>query len=425
MAWMRANRHPRGVPGSRRGARRPRRLAPAVVAVLVAFAGAAALAADEVAGAAPDLPEPWLEIGASASTWLLLREQVETGLVQPGSGDPADDEASGFNFKQGRLTLQFHDPRNRLTGLLRLRLEERADLLDLWGSYRVGPALSVALGQMKIPATAEVLTPDEEGDFVIRSTFGSRLGDYALTRTPYISSIMAAKSYDRDLGLALRGGLFDDESTRPRLSYFLMVANGLGGNRYIGGSGDEFLYTNGVGDLYYGLRLEGSPADGAVVGLHGSINHHDDVALDDRGPVFDIDRRVWTADLTLRRENLGRLYGFYGDGRMEDYWTSTAYRYDFSGWGLWAIWELRPASLEIGLRYDTMTTEFQQDGNTTEERHWTFGANWRPQPRVRLQLDYVAKETVAVRDPDLRDDLFCLNVQLLFGHLPADRPASD
>jgi len=403
----------------------------AALALVVGLAPARAGAADDAdraadaspAPATPETPEPLLEIGASMSTWVLLHEQVETGLVQPGSGDDADDEASGFNLKQGRATLHFRDPRHKLTGLLKFRLEERADLLDLWGSYRVGPALAVALGLMKIPATAEVLTLDENSEFITRTTFGERLGDYALFRTPYISSIMAAKSYDRDLGLALRGGFLGTATSPPRAAYFLMVGNGLGGNRYVSASSGEFLYTNSPGDLYYGLRLEGSPIDGATVGLHGSLNHHSDVALDARGPVVDIDRQVWTADLSLRKDALGRLYGFYGAGRMEDYWERTAYRFDFDGWGLWAFWELRDDRFEVGARFDTMTTEFQQDGNTTEQRNWTVGVNWRLQPRLRLQLDYAWKETIEVRQPDLRDNLLCLNVQFFFGRLPADPEA--
>ena len=143
-------------------------------------------------------------VEATASFWWTAREEVENGLLQAGSLDPAADVASGFNFRQGRLALRFAHDDGALEALLRIRFEERTDIIDFWGLYRPAPGLSLAIGQMKIPSVGEVLVPDQQLDFISRTTFARNLGDWALARTPYISPVMAVKSYDRDLGLAAR-----------------------------------------------------------------------------------------------------------------------------------------------------------------------------------------------------------------------------
>lgn len=370
------------------------------------FLGAATTRADSGAQA---------RIEASTSFWWTIREEVENGLHQAGSLDPADDTASGFNFRQGRLGLIFAVPDSRIAGLLRIRLEERTDVIDFWGAYRAASWLSISIGQMKIPATAEVLAPDHRNDFISRTTFGRYLGDYALARTPYISSIMAAKSYQRDVGIALRGAVAPRSgSETPVLDYFLMIGNGFGGNRYVGGGqSSEFVYTNEFGEFYYGARLEVRPRQTIAIGAHGSLNRHTDIALDARGPVFDLDRRVATINCALDLPRGLRAGGFYGSGRMEDYWSRQAYRYDYSGWAGWLL--ANPiARLELALRYDVMTTEFHQNGNRTRQRNWTCGVNYRPEPALRLQLNYLAKETVDGFEPDLADNLLYLNVQFEF-----------
>ena len=362
-------------------------------------------------GAVTETPKVGVE--ANTSFWWTVFEQVENGLVQSGSEDPAADEASGFSFRQGRVAFHFESPEGSVEALLRIRLEERTDIIDFWGTYHAAPWLSMSIGQMKIPSTAEVLTQDHMLDFVSRTTFGRNVGDYALSRTPYISSIMAATSYNRDFGIALEGRLMQEEA--PSLRYFLMIGNGIGANRYIGGrESDEFLYTNEFGHFYYGLRLEMTPVPWSTFGAHCSLNKHDNVALDERGPVFDIDRTVWTADCRVTFPWKQRIVCFYGKGGMDDFWDAHRYQFDYDGWGLWTLRPFLRNSIELGLRYDTFTTEFNRDGNETTQRNWTVGVNASPHEHLRLQLNYVAKQTVNDFEPDVEDNILYLNVQFLF-----------
>ncbi len=356
---------------------------------------------------------PRIGIEANTSFWWVASERVENGLLQAGSLDEAADQASGFNFKQGRLAFSFESPSGKIEAFVRLRLEERTDVIDFWGSYRAAPWLTLSIGQMKIPSTAEVLTPDHDIDFITRTTFGQNIGDFALSRTPYISSVMAAKSYDRDLGISLRGAYPNGDA--PLFGYFIMVGNGLGANRYIGGGeSEEFLYTNRFGDFYYGIRIEANPIGWITVGAHASMNRHDDAALGARGPVYDLDRSVWTADVEARLPWGQRIDGFYGDGSMNDFLESQNYRFDYSGWGVWVIQPLFEERLELALRYDTFTTEFNEDGNETSQENWTAGLNYSPEEFLRLQMNYMHKETVDEFDPDLDDDILFVNVQFLF-----------
>jgi len=381
-----------------------------ILALTCAAVAAAALSANPLRAASDS---PRVRVEANTSFWWVLSERVENGLLQAGSLDEAADRASGFNFKQGRLAFAFESPNERIEAFIRLRLEERTDVIDFWGSYRAAPWLAVTIGQMKIPSTAEVLTPDHGIDFITRTTFGRNVGDFALSRTPYISSVMAVKSYDRDLGIALQGAYPDGDT--PLFGYFLMVGNGIGANRYIGGGeSEEFLFTNRFGDFYYGLPAEGSPVQWMTVGTHASVNNHDDATLGDRGPVYDIERTVWTADAEVRLPRGQRIYGFYGAGSMDDFLESQRYRFDYSGWGIWTIQPLFEERLELCLRYDSFTTEFNDDGNETGQESLTAGLNYSPERYLRLQMNYMHKETIGEFEPDLDDDIIFLNIQFLF-----------
>ena len=109
-----------------------------------------------------------------------------------------------------------------------------------------------------------------------------------------------------------------------------------------------------------------------------------------------------------------RFYGFYGAGELDDEWSGVRYQFDFSGWSLSTLWQPLAALLELGVRYDEQTSGYRQVDDETVEQHWTFGANWRPRPELRLQANYVAKETVSRSAPDADDDIFYLNVQFDF-----------
>lgn len=352
-------------------------------------------------------------IEANTSFWWTVWEQAENGLTQRGSGDEAADVASGFNFRQGRLAFSFTSDDGKIEAFLRLRLEERTDVIDFWGGWRAGDRLRVRIGQMKIPSTAEVLTPDHETDFITRSTFGRNVADYALSRTPYISSIMAARSWDRDLGAAVE--LDWPSSKEPAASLFLMASNGIGANKYIGGrESEEFVFTNSPGDLYYGMRAEFSPIPRFTAGIHASTNEHSDMALDARGPVFDIDRSVWTVDSGILAPGGGRVYCFYGSGEMRDFHGALEYLFDYSGWGVQGIQPLAGGALEVGARFDRFVTGFNEDGDERRRDHLTLGVNLFPADNVRVQVNYVHKETVEEFEPDTGDDILYVNFQFFF-----------
>ncbi len=356
---------------------------------------------------------PTLDMEATASFWWTIHEQVQNGLVQQGSGDRAADHASGFAFRHGRIAFILGSSGGDLQLLLRLRLEERTDIVDFYGGWLPSQYFRIYIGQMKIPSTAEVLTAYNDLDFASRSTFGRKVGDYSLTRTPYISSVMAAKSYDRDLGLAVKGSWPGDRQWE--IHWFLMAGNGMGANRYIGGrENEEFLYTNSLGDMYYGARLEISPASSVTAGVHASSNEHDDVALGERGPVMDIDRSTWTADLAIGLPWGQRIYGFYGEGEMDDYFDSQRYLFDYSGWGVQAVWPLLSGRLELTLRFDRFVSESGRDGNETTQDDWTAGINWSPLENMRLQLNYLNKRTSNEFESDIDDDILYMNFQFYF-----------
>ena len=356
---------------------------------------------------------PHVRVEANTSFWWTIHEQVENGLLQAGSKEHAADQASGFNFKQGRVSFVFISPDRRIEALLKIRLEERADIIDFWGAYHVTPWLRVSIGQMKIPSTGEVLTQDHLLDFISRTTFGQNLGDFSLSRTPYISSIMAVKSYNRDLGIALKGTL--PEKKNPLLNYFFMVSNGIGANKYIGGKeSSEFIYTNKIGDFYYGLRVEAMIHPWVTIGVHGSLNKHDNIAIDARGPVYDLDRKVWTTDVAAHLPWNQKVYAFYGDGNMDDFVEAQHYRFNYDGWGLWTLLTLFDKRVEFGLRYDRFMTEFNKDGNETTQKNVTFGLNFRPEEYLRFQLNYIDKKTENDFEPDFDDNILFINTQFFF-----------
>jgi len=356
---------------------------------------------------------PTLDVESSASFWWTAYEQVQNGLIQQGSGDRADDYASGFTFINGRIAFILGSPDGDLQLLTRIRLEERTDIVDFYGGWTPSTLFRLYIGQMKFPSTGEVLTPYDELDFATRSTFGRRLGDYSMTRTPYISSVMAAASYGRDLGVAVKGS-YQPRGTW-RVGWFLMAGNGTGANKYIGGyEADEFLFTNSFGDMYLGGRIEISPVTWLTAGAHAGRNSHSDVSLGDRGPVMDIKRKAWTADLSAGRPGEPRLYAFYGSGDMDDYFDAQRYLYDYSGWGVQGVWPLRAWGLELALRFDRFTWESNGDGNETVQDNWTGGINWAPAEYLRLQMNYTDKNTTNEFESDIDDNILLLNFQFAF-----------
>jgi len=354
-----------------------------------------------------------LQIQGNANFWWVLHEQVENGQRQAGSGDLAAQEASGFGFRQGRIAFRFESSSGRLQTLMRIRLEERTDILDAWGGFQAKPWFGAFIGQMKIPSTGEVLEPDELTNFIVRSTFARSVSDYSLSRTPYISSLMATRSYDRDLGVALKGAIPRDQA--PALRYFLMVSNGIGANNFIGGKENpEFMFTNNFGDFFYGARLELEPYSGIILGGHYCFNRHNNSLLQDKKTMVDLDRFSWSSDLQVHLPWATHAYGFYGKGRLRDFWTAESYWLDYEGWGVELLQGFFKDRLQLGVRYDTLITELMRDDNEIEQNNWTFGLNFRPLPAFRLQVNYVDKNTVNEFADDLDDNIFYANFQFLF-----------
>ena len=97
-----------------------------------------------------------------------------------------------------------------------------------------------------------------------------------------------------------------------------------------------------------------------------------------------------------------------------DFFNSLHYFYDFSGWGAWVLQDLWKQRVQLGVRYDRFTTEFQRDDNDTEQDNWTLGVNYRPFDNFRLQVNYIAKSTKNDYLEDLDDNIFFLNLQFTF-----------
>ncbi len=356
---------------------------------------------------------PMVTLSGNANFWWVVQEQVENGRLQQGTLDPAVDEASGFNFKQGRLGVHFLTADGKVEGMFKLRLEERTDVIDAWGAYHVADWLGFYVGLMKIPSTGEVLTPDQGLDFITRTTFAKMVGDYSLSRTPYISLLMAQSSNNRDMGVAFKGKIGDDDATQLR--YFLMISNGIGGNFYVGGEeSPEYFYTNKFGEYFYGARLELQAVPEVTLGGHYSYNKHEDALYDDKKTVFDIDREAWSADLLVKLPWGTRIYGFYGEGHLDDLWVALNYIYDYKGYGGQVVQAFFDDRLELGIRYDEFSSEFDENGDVTDQKNWTFGANFSPSPSFRIQANYVDKNTVNDFTDDQDDNIFFINMQFLF-----------
>ncbi|MCK4538278.1 MAG: hypothetical protein KAV42_05720 [Candidatus Krumholzibacteria bacterium] len=357
--------------------------------------------------------EDQVRVESNASFWWIIDEEVENGLFQNGSLDQAADRASGFILSSGRIALAWQSASGRIEALVSLRLEQRTDVLDFYGTWNFRPWLKVSVGQMRIPSTREGLTPYYDLDFISKSTFGTYISDYSLSRTPYISSVMAVKSYDRDMGLALRGDLKNGD--RSVLSWFMMLSNGIGAGKYVGGREEPgFIYTNRAGDHYYGARVEVSPRSGVTFGFHLSRNIHEDVTLGERGPVLDFDRSARTADIQTRLPWGQCIYAFYGEGKMDDFSLAQRYVFKYEGWGLSLVQPFFGERFEVCARFDNFETRYTTGSVTTDQDNFTVGVNFRPDPRLRLMLNYLIKDTKNASKPDLDDNILYLDLQFTF-----------
>ncbi|GEM_PF-1161168 len=353
--------------------------------------------------------------------WVVVLEQVENGKRQPYTGDTAAPEASGFSFRRARLSADFALADAPVDARIGLRWEGSPGLLDAWGRWNpLDGALVVQAGQMKVPSAYEVGVSSAGLDFPTRSRFAQRVVDWSLSRGPSMSSAFpGARTYLRDAGLAVRGELFGGR-------YFLMIGNGLGANFFIGGHEyKQFLFTNGFGAYFYGIRLswdpllafekrlEGFPVRSVRIGGHACWNRHPEVILNDERTVTDLFRRSWSWDVRLDVLGRVRLTWMMGGGVVDDDFDHDGKTdYLYRGWEAKAVVVVWPGWLEAGFRWDAYWDEKFKSGDDGYLDAYTLGLTFTFARTLRVQMSYTWKILTSAAEPDLDDDLFLIALQL-------------
>lgn len=349
--------------------------------------------------------------------WWTLLEQTENGLKQPLTGDEAATETSGFSINRARIAGDFNH--GGLKGRLSVSLESSpVALLEAYvGVPLIDENVVLWAGQMKIPATYEVATPSNRLDFLTRSQLSKTIADYALSRSPSISHprLYGVRTKMRDLGIALRGQVSD-------ASYFVMVGNGLGVNRFVGGrERKQEVFTNPPGAHFYGARVEYAsrfdplkPFVSSVnAGAHATWNHHPDIVLDDERTVLDIDRRSYSADLRIGIVERFTVTGMIAAGEVDDDFDNDGkIDYQYRGWEAKAVAAIAPGIINLGLRCDRYEDEYHESGVVDCRTIYTFGGTWTPRPDIKVQLSYRYKTLDSPIDLDLDDNILLLGGQV-------------
>jgi hypothetical protein len=377
-----------------------------LIAALLALLAAAALQAQ-----VPVKLDGYLQF------WYLY-EQAENGKLQPTTGDPGAQAASGFSLNRARLQTSLD--LGAFKAVLQFRLEGGSvGLLDAYGSWQpFGPALELRAGQMKIPSAWEVAVGDEALDFATRSRFASEVPNWSLSKSSSSTHpFYLLQTSARDLGAGLRGYW-------RGLRYFLMIGNGLGANNYVGAEENrQFVVANDFGAYFYGARLSYDlayelrqrirpTAFYLELGGHASYNHHPNLIYNDN-QVYDLERWSWSIDARLGLFERLRLTGMYGSGRVEDDFDADGQPdYTYSGWEAAAVVRVIPRFLEAGLRWDSYSWSRAVTGGWSTAGTLTAGLTWTPDPRLRLQFNYKKKILVSELDPDTDNDLAVLALQL-------------
>lgn len=357
--------------------------------------------------------EPELEIQGELDFWFTLYEENENGILQSSTQDPAVDEVSGFNIKRGRLNFLFDEPDKNLGGKFQIRLEEKVDILDFYIHWYPKETFQLYLGQMKVPSTYEAMLANSDLDFISRSTLAGLLTDWSLSRTSYYSSFYGNKSVYRDAGIGAKGS-YKNENGHEYFKYFFMIGNGLGHSLYIGGNeSKEFIFANEFGDYFYGLRLDCMPSENLAFGGHYTINNHNDTLFNDKKSVFDLKRNSHSIDVRYDVPDF-RLAFMYGGGVIDDDFFHTGEtNLDYSGWEAKLVVPLND-TLEAGLRYDNYSYMAHGAENATNQNNITLGLNYQIEKNMRLQLNYLMKDTDDNLTPDLNDDILYFNFQCFF-----------
>jgi hypothetical protein len=356
------------------------------------------------------------EVSAESDTsfWWIINEENENGIRQSISDDEAVQDASGFALRRARVSLSASLPQYNLYSKAKVELADSVRLLDAWVSYRPYPLLNLYAGQMKIPSTYEVQSEEFNLDFITKTTFSSKVTNYSLSTAPYDSPLVGMNSYSRDVGIGVKGAWKANQS-RDVLRYFVMVSNGLGANESIGKNENSGLMTsNKFGDYFYGTRAEVLPFDWMTIGGHYNYNKHDDMLYRDKASVIDLNRTSWSTDVQVRLPWDFRVAGLYGEGAVNDNWLDNDKKdYEYTGWEVKVMKGFFKNKLELGVRLDSFGYESNESGVTSYEDHWTYGINYNPIPEVRLQLNYIVKESVIKYEDDPDDNIVFLNMEML------------
>ncbi len=393
------------------------------LAPLAAAAAILSLPATCAAGDFRGTAEPYGQI----QTWATLYEQMEETdeLYQFPSGDPAAQVASGFSLARVRAGVRLGLLDGLLQMVLSMRLERGPAVLDAFGAVRLHDAFGIAVGQQKIPGPWENLVASRNLDFILRPIISESISDYSLSRTTYPSSLFyGIHSYLRDLGIAV----FGDVRTGPgRLRYRLMLGNGLGANKFIGGGTSKEYIISNAGQFFLGARIEAADFfDVVTLGGHVTWNRHDDMVFNSGRTVYDLNRLTWSGDLRISIPRTGiRIGGLYGGGLIDDDYDDDG-RTDvrFHGWKCRLVLRLNdPISaamgspflpdhvIEIGGRFEQYVYEWNESGSRIIRSVWTIGASWRFRTYASLVLNYMIRKTEDPSLRDLDDDALLLQVQ--------------
>ena len=363
-----------------------------------------------------------IRVGGYFQAWYIY-EEVENDQEQRVTGDRATDEASGFSLNRARFYVSARV--DGFNAFLSLMMERGTPgLLDVRASYSfLNKMIQIWIGQMKIPSTYEIADSSSSLDFITRSRLSSLIADWSLSKsTSSISPFTGVKSYNRDLGFALKGDIYGAH-------YFFMVGNGLGGNLYVGGKENtHFIYANSFGAYFYAVRLSWDIMEtvekitkrsfilsSLEIGGHFNWNEHNNVLYQDTKTVLDIKRHSWSVDGQVVFVDRIYLTVMYAEGEIEDDFDfDNKPDYVYSGLEAKIVVEIVRDWFQAGFRYDYYISENSIYGDEETEHAYTLGLTFNKKPYVRIQANYKFKILESGLNKDVDDNIFNLQFQLKF-----------